>query len=177
MSAEATGWVYRHSPYRGAALLIHLAAADSVNDQHGYEFWMSHASVAEKARVSRQSAVFALERMLEDGFFELLERRPGHSNRYRFLFPDVAFVYNPRGVKSLDTPESGGVKSVDNGCQVARQQVSSGFTQNLKNLREPKPRARGKKKTNTPKPCPHGSELCNGVTSFCDRCARDRRSA
>ena len=51
MSAEATGWVWRHSPWKGehAKFLLHLAVADVVNDAHGNEFWMSQANLAEKS--------------------------------------------------------------------------------------------------------------------------------
>jgi hypothetical protein len=38
VSAEATGQVWRSSPYRGAMLLIQLAIADVVNDAHDGEF-------------------------------------------------------------------------------------------------------------------------------------------
>ena len=88
MSAEATGWTWKHSPYRGAELLVHLAIADVVNDVNGNEFWMSTANLAEKAKVSRSTVTATLRDLVAEGLLEVLEaggqqRRP---TRYRFLF-------------------------------------------------------------------------------------------
>jgi hypothetical protein len=98
VSAEATGWVYRHSPYRGAAFSIHLAVADSVNDQHGNEFWMAQGTLASKARVGRQATNAAMAEMVIDGYLEILEEGGGRSrpSHYRFLFPDAAVTHETR---------------------------------------------------------------------------------
>jgi len=98
VSAEATGWVYRHSPYRGALFSVHLAVADSVNDQHGNEFWMAQGTLASKARVGRQAANTALAGMVADGYLEILEEGGGRSrpSHYRFLFPDVPVTHETR---------------------------------------------------------------------------------
>lgn len=87
MSAEATGWVWKHSPYQGAQLLVHLAIADVVNDVHENEFWMSTAALAAKAKVSRNTVTTTLSDMQVRGLLLMLEsgkaeRRP---SRYRFL--------------------------------------------------------------------------------------------
>lgn len=86
MSAEATGWVWRHSPYRGAELLVHLAIADVVNDAHDNELWMSTAALAHKARVSRSTVTAALAQMVAAGFLRVLEAGGDHRRptRYRF---------------------------------------------------------------------------------------------
>lgn len=86
MSAEATGWVWRNSPYSGAQLLVHLAIADVVNDLHENEFWMSTSTLATKAKTSRSTVVTTLSEMVQNGFLELIEaggtsRTP---TRYRF---------------------------------------------------------------------------------------------
>ena len=71
MSAEATGWVYRFSPFAGATFWVHQAIADSVNDQHENLFWMGQGRLARKARVSRRSAQRALDVLLGAKFVEL----------------------------------------------------------------------------------------------------------
>ena len=100
MSSEAIGYVFAYSPTKGATFACHLAIADSVNDQHGNEFWMSVTNLARKARCSRDAARKAL-RALEgcdgsgeriDGapvLLEVLEERLGETTRYRFLMPDL----------------------------------------------------------------------------------------
>lgn len=96
MSAEAVGWTWRHSPYKGAVLLAHLAIADTVNDQHYNELWMSQRALAAKARIDRKSANQALQTLCRDGMLSLLEERPGKTSRYRFEFPQVDVVYESR---------------------------------------------------------------------------------
>ena len=97
MSAEAVGWVYRHSPHRGGTFQVHHAMADSVNDAHGNEFWMKLDKLAAKARVSRATAERAIDALLEAGHVELLSDRGGGRGRpahYRFVFTsneDVVF--------------------------------------------------------------------------------------
>jgi predicted RNA-binding Zn ribbon-like protein len=92
MSAEATGWVWRHSPYRGSELLVHLAIADVVNDAHDNEFFMSTEALSRKAKVSRSTVVATLRDMVDRAFLELLDaggaqRRP---SRYRFITSAVS---------------------------------------------------------------------------------------
>ncbi len=97
MSADATGWVYRHSPYTGVTFAVHLAIADSVNDQNGNELWMKKAKLSEKARVSTGSTKTAMALLVEDGFLELMEESHGRNpSRYRFLFPDEPVVFEAR---------------------------------------------------------------------------------
>jgi hypothetical protein len=116
MSAECTGWVYRHSPARGAALLVHLAIADSANDQHGYELWMRQTWLADKARVSRRAVGEALGWLVGEGLLELIEsgKASGSANRYRFLMPSADAVWNPQGAQSVRTPHA---ESADRGAQ------------------------------------------------------------
>jgi len=112
LSAEAVGFVYRHSRYHGVVFSVHLAIADSVNDQFENMFWMATGRLADKARTSRQSVSAALTRLEADGWLEVVERRNGNTVRYRFLFPQVEVVYESRwGVKPVDR----GVKPVDRG--------------------------------------------------------------
>jgi hypothetical protein len=141
MSAEATGWVIRHSPYTGATFVVHLMVADSVNDQHGNQFWMGQSSLAKKARVSRVMANRALASLLADGFLTLIEdnTRAGKPNCYRFEFPDAPVRFDSRrgGVNRSDTPQVGGVNSSYRGCkQEPRKGVNGVYTEPNKNPRE-----------------------------------------
>lgn len=80
------GWVFRHSPFTGVTFAVHLAIADSVNDQNDNEFWMAQGNLAQKARVSRRSAQRAVDELIEKGHLVLLEdnSKAGTPNRYRF---------------------------------------------------------------------------------------------
>lgn len=90
MSAEAVGWAFRNSPYRGVPLLVHLALADVTNDVHDNELWMRTDRLAAKARCDSGTARKAILRMIDDGYLALLEdNSPRHrASRYRFLTPD-----------------------------------------------------------------------------------------
>lgn len=92
MSAEATGWVWKHSPYKGAELLVHLAIADVVNDVNGNEFWMSGTNLADKAKVSRSTVVATLRDLVDRELMELVESRAHirQPSRFRFLMPASA---------------------------------------------------------------------------------------
>lgn len=114
MSAEATGWVYRCSPYTGVRFAVHHAIADSVNDQNADEFWMRQGVLAKKARTTRGTVNAALAAMIEEGFLVLLEEGRGGANRYRFLMPEgTPTVYDPRS--TLRAGQTGGVRSRDTG--------------------------------------------------------------
>lgn len=108
MSAEATGYVWKHSPYTGANLLVHLAIADSVNDIHENEFWMSTANLAKKARCSRSTASGALAHMCERGYLRMLvsgkaDRTP---SRYVFVFHRQGNMTGQRSSPSAISAES-----------------------------------------------------------------------
>ena len=103
MSAEAVGYVYRHSPYSGATFAIHLAIADTVSDQNHNQFWMSTDNLASKTRTSRRTVQKAIDQLCNDFF--IIETRPAtqhHPATYRFLFPPVDIYYETRpGVQSV----------------------------------------------------------------------------
>ena len=97
MSAEAVGWVYKHSPYTGAKFSVHLAIADSANDVNDYQFWMALGKLGRKARVGRQAVSASVATMVKDGMLEVIRQSEGGRNRpsvYRFLMPDVALVWH-----------------------------------------------------------------------------------
>ncbi len=105
MSAEATGWVYRHSPFDGVTFSVHLAIADSVNDQHNQLFWMSVGRTGAKARTSERGARRALRELEDGGFVARVREATQHAPAvYRFLFPSVSTVYESR----FQTEDSGG---------------------------------------------------------------------
>lgn len=92
MSAEATGWVWKNSPYSGAQLLVHLAIADVVNDVHENEFWMSTHNLAKKAKVSRSTVTATLTEMVQARHLALINA--GGESRtpsiYRFIMASAA---------------------------------------------------------------------------------------
>lgn len=110
MSAEAVGWVLRHSPYKGAAFACHLVVADTVNAAYGFEFWMSGSNLARFARCGRSAASAWLVSAREDGTLTLLTQGGGRykTSRYRFEMPDTEVdlatdretVQNPRSLES-----------------------------------------------------------------------------
>jgi hypothetical protein len=106
VSAQAVGWVWTHSPYKGATLLVQLAIADSVNDQNENELWMSLVKLSRKARVDRVTARLALRTMVRDGLL-LVVQEPGRETpgRYRFMMPD-------RGGEPVTTPQTRGGEPV-----------------------------------------------------------------
>lgn len=140
MSAEAKGWVWKHSPYKAASLVLHLAIGDVVNDLHQHEFWMSQAGLAAKARCSRETANRWLKEAVADGYLELLDdnSKRGKPSRFRFLMPDVEAVYEPaRGVTKSHTPsdqdEAEGVMDSHTGCDEISQ---GGVTKSHTELKE-----------------------------------------
>ena len=104
MSVQAMGWVVSDSPYRGSTFLVHLMIADVVNDQHGYEFWMSNDRLAKKARVSRQTANRAIGQMVDDGLLRAIGTERCGNVRYRFHMPSTAACEQPKKVSSEATP-------------------------------------------------------------------------
>lgn len=107
MSAEAVGYVFRHSPFTGATFAVHLAVADSVSDLNSNLFWMSQTKLAAKARCGRAAANKALKTLVEAGFIELEREGGGRSQTalYRFLFPqsEVQFESRHKTVASDDS--------------------------------------------------------------------------
>lgn len=104
MSAEATGHVFRCSPFTGSTFLVHLAIADSVNDQHHNEFFMAVGNLASKARVTRKTAQVALRKLENAGCITLLQKERGETRRYHFEFFPQAVVYESRGRRDYAPP-------------------------------------------------------------------------
>lgn len=88
-------------------MLVHLAIADSTNDQYGYELWMRQHRLAAKARVSRRVVTDALAWLCDQGLLELMEsgKKKGSANRYRLLMPALPVVFDARqGTQPVPTP-------------------------------------------------------------------------
>jgi hypothetical protein len=87
VSAEALGWVFRHSPYRGDTFALHLAIADVANDTYQFRIWMKRAEMAQKARIGERTVTRALKKMVEDGLLELIKEAGGRGQvpEYRLL--------------------------------------------------------------------------------------------
>lgn len=87
MSAEATGWVWKHSPYRSdpRKMLIHLAVADVVNDTHGNQFWMSNEALAAKVGSSRTYVNTVLAEMVEAGLLRVVYAEHGRTVIYEMV--------------------------------------------------------------------------------------------
>jgi hypothetical protein len=120
MSGDALGYVVRHSPFKGATFTVHLCIADSMSDLHGNRFWMSTATLAAKARVSRKSASEAIAELVNDGFLSVLNpplrddgKPTGRPGQYQFEYPDAPLVFETRwslrGVTTGGTPTEGRV--------------------------------------------------------------------
>lgn len=125
MSAEASGWVWKHSPYRGAELLVHLAIADVVNDLHENRFWMSTATLATKAKVSRSTVTAALSHMVQHGWLEMIES--GADTRtpsvYRFVTSAISVVSldrPPRAIPKEITQEPKGASAISGHARCVR---------------------------------------------------------
>lgn len=84
MSIKIMSWVWDNSPYEGAALLLHLALADFANDAG--ECWPSQVTLAAKARCSDRYVRTMTNRMLDEGYLEIVSHSNGKtSNRYRLI--------------------------------------------------------------------------------------------
>lgn len=160
MSVEASGWTWKHTPYKGVEKLIHLALADSANDMHGFRIFARQAWVADKVGCSRETANRWLKKAVEDGFIRLVKDNSsaGKPNEYVFLMPDVPVTLDPSGGVTRDlTPpvdEEGGVTTDHTGCDVSSQggvttdhtetEVETEERQNQPPLRQPSKKADAK---------------------------------
>ena len=89
MSAEAVGWVFRHSPYQHGAFAIHVALADTANDLYDNQVWFGVDRLAAKARVGRRTVIAALGQMQADRLLEEAEKQRGPASPtvYRMILP------------------------------------------------------------------------------------------
>ena len=83
MSIRVMAWVWDASPYKDAALLMHLALADFADDDG--VCWPSQTRLARKMRASVETVRRITRRMEDDGWLtiEAPSAGRGHSARYR----------------------------------------------------------------------------------------------
>ncbi len=117
MSVKEVAWVFARSPYSGAALLVHLAVADSVSVQHDHEFYMSLENVAHKCNMNVRSVRRAVRQMESDGFLVPAERAKGKATTYRFMMPADVPV---RARTENETPDISPAPEASNPGHLAR---------------------------------------------------------
>lgn len=89
MSMEAMTEVWKHSPAKGATLLLLLAIADNANDAK--LAWPSIDTLAAKTRQTSTTVRSQLRKLEAAGLLERNER-PGRSSMYRILTPPKNFT-------------------------------------------------------------------------------------
>jgi len=140
VSAEATAWVFRHSPYEHGAFAVHLALGDAANDLWDNQLWFGLEKLAAKARVRRSTAQGAVATMVKDGYLETVKARggPGTTAVHRFVFVEnapIVFRQESTGPKT-GRPKSGRVGSEQ--VQKTEQQVQNPESVPLIEPKEPK---------------------------------------
>lgn len=100
MSLGALGYVYKHSGTKGTTFAVHMAIADSVNDEYRNRFFLSQTKTATKARVSVRAVRDALNTLVEEGYLREIKGKThrGGGRKLRqfvFLTPDRPVVYDP----------------------------------------------------------------------------------
>jgi hypothetical protein len=91
MSIKIMTWVWENSPYKDAALLMHLALADWSNDDG--ICWPSQTQIAAKMRGSVENVRRLTRRMEDDGYLQILKASTGKgvSHQYRMILaPQIA---------------------------------------------------------------------------------------
>lgn len=148
MSLRAMSHVMKFADCSATDYVLLLMIADSVNADHGNQFWMTAGNLAVKARVGRQKATEFLKEYVEKGWLQettptVIDGRPtGRPGRYRFLFPVFnEAVYDPEG------KISGGVAGDDTGAVSNDTGVAPGDTKTQeepnRTENEPAPSATG----------------------------------
>jgi hypothetical protein len=106
MSIEAEAWVWRESPYKGAAFIVHVRLANIANEDHGNELWMHRDKVAATCRLSFRQVTRIMAQMVDDGYLELLDAGGGRGKiaRYRLIVkPGHPVHVSPEKVDNDDT--------------------------------------------------------------------------
>lgn len=85
MSVRWSTWVWKHSPYSGIQLLIHLAFADYSSDEG--IFWPLQQTVADKCKCSLSYVQQTVSQMTKDGYLSSNQRGLGKSNTYVLTKP------------------------------------------------------------------------------------------
>jgi hypothetical protein len=142
VSATATAYVWKYSPYRHGALNVHAALADTANDLNDNQIWFGVTKLAAKARVGRSTVMNTLAQMIADGFLEVVaeQRGPADPKVHRLLFPDDVPVVYEDGT----SPRSGLVQKSDQSDKTPRL-VQKPKSSPITNPKEPKASLQPKK--------------------------------
>ena len=117
-------WTFDNSPYTLGARLVHLALADSANDDYGGLLWATQGTIAKKAGVSRATVNGVLGRMVADGW--LAEANEAEVATIRAMMKDPrANVYRFLTCQISDRSDS-------ETCQVDEADVSSSPARRVK---------------------------------------------
>ena len=106
MSIELMSAVWKHSPYEGARLLLHLAMADHANDEG--RFYAGQNSLARKSRCSVEYVRQSVLQMVEDGML-IIERKgssKGRATEYRLPPPNSLGEKQPPNTVGGELPNS-----------------------------------------------------------------------
>src|SRR5437879_5675909 len=108
MSIILTTRVWKDSPYKGAALVVHLALADHANNEG--VCWPSQDFLAVKCRVSDRTVRTTMNQMKRDGYLKVLRRGSNFSgsSKYRLTWPTL----NDAGTEPTGSLQSDNRKSV-----------------------------------------------------------------
>ena len=112
MSIKISTWVWDNSPLEGAQLLIHLALADSANEDSG-ECWPSQKHLAKRARCHVETVRRTIRQLEEMGLLQVVESSNGRKNNKYRLTPRIVGAQRPGGatphaqVGSPPTPKLG----------------------------------------------------------------------
>lgn len=89
VSHQATEWVWKHSPFTGATLLVHLAIARAVGPDNLYAAPVPE--LAAETRCSERSVVTALSGLTDDGQLQQIEPGGGRGkpSRYRLVMRET----------------------------------------------------------------------------------------
>lgn len=131
MSSRLMGEVLTRSRSRGAARLVLLVVADSVDDERGYG-WRSVASLAERSGMSERATQRALSELRALGEVVVTRRGPHETSQYRVVLgvSEVSPLDDPEVPKvaplsDLEVTESvtRGATSGNQGCRIWSPEV------------------------------------------------------
>jgi len=104
MSVRALAWVQQFSPMTGTVLDVHLAVADSVNDDVGGVVDVIPTSLTTRCRLSDRTVKRGLQALV-DADPPLLVELPQFDKRifrYRFCYPTLPVLHEPPTLEKLD---------------------------------------------------------------------------
>lgn len=121
MSIKWMSHVWDESPYTNTMLLLHIAMADSANDEG--HFYYRQETIAKKARVSTRYVKMVVAQMQKDGLLKV--KRRGRQNHY-WLQPigELSSPIRPEQGKSATTTGEPGFPSKEPSVEPSRTEPS-----------------------------------------------------